>query len=71
MARKLEERLCAQMAKRATLEEQMRALLENAARPGARRLLAHRVVQWLEEHERCNEAARALADSIEQERGAA
>lgn len=71
MASKLEEKLVTKMAERGARETQMQALLANIARPGARRMLVQRCMQWLEAHEQCNEAAREYADSIEQERGAA
>jgi hypothetical protein len=71
MASPLEVKLCAKMDRRATLEEQMRTLLGCASRPGVRRMLVQRCMQWMQAHEECNESARELADSIEHERGAA
>lgn len=71
MASKLEEKLVTKMAERGEREEQMRALLGCINKPGIRRILVQRCMQWLEAHEQCNELAREYADSIEQERGAA
>lgn len=71
MASKLEVKLCAKMDARATKEEQLRTLLGCASAPGVRRMLVQRCIQWMEVNEECNELARELADSVEQERGAA
>lgn len=71
MASKLEVALVAKMDARATKEEQMRTLLGCASAPGIRRMLVQRCIQWMEVNEQCNELAREIADSVEQERGAA
>lgn len=74
MASPLEVKLIAKMDERERRESEMRRTLQNLADlnlPASRRLLAHLCMSWMALQEECNELARELADSIEQERGAA